>query len=145
MTRLTKKGSDHREFHLESAGCGRFCDDTAVRLLDGKPTETRSACAQGEEWLRSLERMETLAWAEGKRIDLEGFRADPLRTHPGHLERYSLQAPPLDGRKRNVVLVDAARAEANLTPPRADEVLNLDTDGGLAADVEIVRDLPMRQ
>lgn len=69
------------------------------------------------------------------------WRADPLRTHPRHLERFTLEPPLIDGRNRVLVLVDDSGA-ASETAPRADLCLTLES--GLAfpaADLDCVRAL----
>jgi formylmethanofuran dehydrogenase subunit B len=71
------------------------------------------------------------------------WRADPERTHPRHLARYSLDPPLLDGRKRKAVLVETLGSEENLTARRAVEVLVFDPGarGDLSRDIEIIRAL----
>jgi formylmethanofuran dehydrogenase subunit B len=71
------------------------------------------------------------------------WRADPQRTHPRHLERFSFFPPLLDGSLRSLVVVDTMSAEENLTVEHAAEVLGFEAPGdrGSAVDTEIVRGL----
>ena len=56
------------------------------------------------------------------------WEADPLRTHPRHLERYSFDPMLRSGRARRLVVIDcASRLAANLTAARAAETVLLAT------------------
>ncbi len=70
------------------------------------------------------------------------WRADPLRTHPRHLERFSLVPTLLRG-QRVMVVVDANRE--NSTAQEAVETLPLSSQApAVAEDIEIVRALRLR-
>jgi formylmethanofuran dehydrogenase subunit B len=73
------------------------------------------------------------------------WRADPARTHPRHLERYSLEPPLVAGGKRAIAVVEVLGPEENATAGHAGSVLVFESAGhGLAADIEIVRTARMR-
>jgi formylmethanofuran dehydrogenase subunit B len=68
------------------------------------------------------------------------WRADPDRTHPRHLERYSFEPPLLGGGKR--VLVVAGAGADNVTARRAAETISLPAEEArFEADLMVVRGL----
>lgn len=71
------------------------------------------------------------------------WRADPLSTHPRHLERYSLEPPLIAGRSRQLVVVDdAAGLAGNATAAQAAATIALAAAGeGFRPDVDVALQL----
>ena len=122
------------DFTVDALRAVTALSDTSGAILAPWPDPPQALALSG---LHAPECSATLGEVRATADLVVFWRADPVRTHPRHLERYSFD-PPVRGGRRVMLIVDVDRK--NETARQADESISLGSpSASFAEDVETVR------